>query len=67
MLTKITLTLPNYERREMIDCTVWTNTCRHVEQKEIKYWKDYDDEREFIIHLGESDSDNETSSVYDSD
>ncbi|CAG4992842.1 unnamed protein product [Colias eurytheme] len=56
-----------HERLDMIDCTMWTNTCRHVEETESKYWKNYDDEQEFIIHVGESDSENDTSSFYDSD
>ncbi|GBP80294.1 hypothetical protein EVAR_37971_1 [Eumeta japonica] len=55
------------ERLAMINVTIWDKTCQHVEETENKYWKDYDDEQEFTIYVGDSESDNDTSSFYDSD
>ncbi|CAG4982209.1 unnamed protein product [Colias eurytheme] len=44
------------ERMEMIDSSMWENTCRHVNDLEKEYMKNFDMDFEFIINV-ESDSD----------
>lgn len=45
------------ERLEMIDRTMWANTCRHVEDTEKQYSQYFDMDNEFIINVNDSDSD----------
>lgn len=45
------------ERLEMIDRTMWANTCRHVEDTEKQYLQFFDMDFEFIICVNDSDSD----------
>lgn len=45
------------ERLEMIDQTIWANTCRHIEDIEKQYSQFFDMDNEFIIYVNDSDSD----------